>query len=326
MPIFATDTERDLLDLVRGRGVSAIAVDAPRLRRVTQLAREHGVEGFVPSAAPETAPGAARELALRMQHDTRLREVGAIGAELAHARVDCVLLKGVGVAERFYERPWMRGSSDIDLLVMPDKLDVALDAIARLGYEVEQGARARFFRERHFHVMATSPVGTLAEIHFIAYRGFGSEITAADLFAGRVPLARLPTLFVPAPARELVYLAVHAAAHRFARIGWLADLLLILRHAEPTLLAEARAFAASVRFAGAFELALSLLRSRFGLTIPGEADARIFLAESIADEPQGPILRSATRFLYAALLCDGVREQGRYAARAIFDKFMFPSE
>lgn len=245
-----------------------------------------------------------------------------IGAALAQARAPCVLLKGVGVAQRFYERPWMRASSDIDLLVMPDTLDATLDVLARLGYEIQKGARALVFRERHFHVEAMSRAGTLVEVHFLAYRGFGSEIAAADLFVGRSALPGFLGLSVPLLARELVYLAVHAAAHRFARVGWLADLMLIAKRAEPALFVEARAFARAVRYGAVFELALSLLRSRFDLAVPGELGARVRLAEAIAAEPERPVIRSATRFLYTALLCDGAREQRRYAMRAILDRVM----
>jgi nicotinamidase-related amidase len=323
MRLFQTQPEQDLVHLVAGADPSQIVATPARLRAVTKAAREHGVESVLPRDAHDPVAALARDLALRMQHEARLREVLALGAALAAKDVPCLLLKGVGLAERLYNPPCMRGSTDIDLLVAPADLSRTLAVVDHAGYEVESGATAQFFRNRHFHVHAMQRTrGTPLEVHFMAYRGFGSQITAADLFEQALPFQALPGLLVPAPARELVYLAVHAAAHRFVRMGWLLDLVLLIGKEGPDIINDARVFARRVRFSQAFEVALLLLKARFGVAVPGRSSLRARLAESIAEEPASPLLRSATRFLYSSLLCDGARERATYASRAVVDKVL----
>jgi hypothetical protein len=303
MRLFQTQPEQDLVHLVAGADPSQIVATPARLRAVTKAAREHGVESVLPRDAHDPVAALARDLALRMQHEARLREVLALGAALAAKDVPCLLLKGVGLAERLYNPPCMRGSTDIDLLVAPADLSRTLAVVDHAGYEVESGATAQFFRNRHFHVHAM-------------------QITAADLFEQALPFQALPGLLVPAPARELVYLAVHAAAHRFVRMGWLLDLVLLIGKEGPDIINDARVFARRVRFSQAFEVALLLLKARFGVAVPGRSSLRARLAESIAEEPASPLLRSATRFLYSSLLCDGARERATYASRAVVDKVL----
>ena len=81
--------------------------------------------------------------------------------------------------------------------------------------------------------------------------------------------------WILAPEDEVLYLAVHAARHRFSRLGWLVDLeLLIERHPELAWDAVgARAGALHVRRAAA--VAFAVLEKRLRVALPPAARAAL---------------------------------------------------
>jgi Uncharacterised nucleotidyltransferase len=289
--------------------------------------RVHGVEGLVGSRSVEPS----RRAALALQFDVAKRQLDEIGRAFAASDVASVVLKGIPLAVRLYDEPMMRPSVDFDLLVLPDRIGDAEAALCGLGYEVESGPRGIFFRERHHHVHVTAPGRMPVELHRLAYLGFGSELSAADLFEGRQasPVGG-EAIFVPSPARELVYLAVHAAAHRFNRIGWLYDIKLLLEQdSTDAIIREAWDFAARTGFRGLFVAATLLLNAHFGLELPILAPARYVAlaraANAIADEPRSSVLRMTTRIAYSFLLSDGLRARARFVGKTVADKVVFPT-
>ena len=99
--------------------------------------------------------------------------------------------------------------------------------------------------------------------------------------------------WILSPEDELLYLAVHAARHRFVRLGWLVDLrLFIERHPDLRWdVAGSRAGALRVRRAAAVALAVLEKRLRFGLPAPARSalapDFRTRAAMRLADAANG---------------------------------------
>ena len=323
---FEAAPERWILEQLKG-GDGIAAPTGMSARLLDRWVRVHGVEGLVASCSVEPA----RRAALALQFDVARRQLDAIGRAFAAGDVASVVLKGIPLAVRLYADPMMRPSVDFDLLVSPDRIGAAEAALARLGYETESGRRGAFFRERHFHVHVTAPGRVPVELHRLAYAGFGRELTAADLFEGRRPSpAGGEALFVPSPERELVYLAVHAAAHRFSRIGWLYDIKLLLEQGfTDSTLEEAWTFAARTGFRGPLVAATLLLNAHFGLDLPVLAPSRYVVlaraANAVADEPDSAVLRMTTRVAYSFLLSDGLRARARFVGKTVVDKVVFPT-
>ncbi len=324
--LFSSAPEREILR--RASGAPPIAsVDAAEVARA---AREHGVESVLTRG--QEAHASRRDTAMELAHQVLLSEVARIGDGLAEAGIDAILLKGLSLAQRFYHPSWSRPCTDVDLLVEPHMLPRAEEALTRLGYSVEQGARGSFFRERHFHISFFAEGRLPIELHFLAYRGFGAELTARDLFTGSEPLSAVhPALRTPATAREIVFLAVHAAAHRFERIGWLLDLALIARACGDGPFAAAAEFAEARGFRRPFAAAMSLLREHFGLgaefashdTAVVRAASRAALA--VAHAPSSRVASAATRLLYTLCLCDGPQARARFLTRTFIDKIVIPA-
>jgi hypothetical protein len=66
-----------------------------------------------------------------------LRESVEIRAALAGAGLGCLFLKGLYVGQRFYGDANRRHQGDVDVLVRSGRLEAALAALARSGYDVE---------------------------------------------------------------------------------------------------------------------------------------------------------------------------------------------
>jgi hypothetical protein len=312
---FESTIERWILQRLNGEDVPVPSDMSDELRG--RWERAHGVEPLLHDLDP------LRKTALSLAFDIHVRELERVGAALQAAGLECVVLKGVPLALRLYEVPWARPSVDLDLLVLPDQATLVERELVALGWHTEGGARGRFFRERHFHTHLSASGRIPIELHHLAYRGFGSELTSAGLFQGKRAFG--PGVYVPSPSRELVYLAVHAAGHRFNRIGWLLDLRLLFARLSPEDVAEAWAFARHTRFVGAFTAAMLLLRDHLDVRvkIPGPGRTALSsLATYVATEPENPILRSGSRLAFTLLLSDNARCRARYMRRALVDKVL----
>lgn len=314
-----------------------IARDSSRLDvgALFERAERHGIAGVVHEAWVEAGgslPDAvarnlsARRVARDLDHEAHLALLRRVDRTLEARGLRAVVLKGPLFAERFYARPSTRATSDIDLLVTEGTLDAVAAALIGVGYEASQNPREQWYRREHHHVHLASPHALPLELHFHAYRGFGRTMRSEPLLARSIPLtdAALKALSVLAPEDEVVYLAVHAAAHRFVRLGWLYDLVLLLASMSDAALALARVRASELGYARPVAFAAELLRDVLGVeraSLLGQLDAvRSPLVHGVAPEPTSAVLRSATRFVYTASLCDSPRAAASYAVRAVLDR------
>jgi hypothetical protein len=321
-----------LPDLPGSAGASASAL--------LSRAELHGVAGVVHDALAEhgvrlsaelEAGLAARRIAREGDHEAHLAILLRIDEALARAGVRGVALKGALFAERFYARPSARATSDIDLMVDEAALEDAASALAEVGFARSlDPSEARFRREGH-HLHFSHPHALPLELHFHAYRGFGAVLPSEPLIARSRPLEVLGhrALGVLAPDDELVYLAVHAAAHRFLRLGWLYDLKLLVATMSRDEIDRAARRAREWGYARVVGYAADLLIEVLGVSAAVLSPLRLLsplrrpVVRRVTAEPRSPVARSATRFVYTALLCASAPAAVRYAriaSRAYVDR------
>lgn len=327
---FPADADLPLVALLRRREVAE--QDVARPEAVFERAEAHGLAGVLRESWTEAGhpvpaslePGlAARALARELDHEAHLALLERVDAVLAEAGVPAVVLKGPLFAERFYPHPAARGTSDVDLLVEEARFDAAVAALGGLGYELDDDAHAAWSRREHHHVVLSHPHALPLELHFRAYRGFGETLRAEPLVArARRAGERFRALRVLAPEDELVYLAVHAAAHRFGRLAWLYDIALLVETMPPEAIVAAELRAREWGYSRALAMAGALLVDVLGVDVDrarllgrlGTVRARVLRA--VVGEPTSPALRSATRFAYTMLLSDSFARSMRYAKSA----------
>ena len=161
------------------------------------------------------------------------RAVALAVGPLTEVGLEPVVFKGPAVAAR-YPEPGMRPMDDIDLLLPRADHQHALEVLGRAGWQVTRPGAG----EHYDTVLSHREVPTfLLEVHY-GLETASERPTALDsdsLWARRQPLqcAGTPAFGLP-PAEEIVVLAAHAGKphHRFVRLVWIADLAMIVGHAE----------------------------------------------------------------------------------------------
>jgi hypothetical protein len=287
--------------------------------RIFARAEAHGVAGILwdawnaaglPLSEPLASALAAREVARSIEHDAHVAMLARIDAELARCGMDAVALKGPLFARRYYPRPSARGSTDIDLLVMEPQIEGAARALAAVGYVGVDTPEEERFRLEHHHLHFHHAHAPVLELHFHAYRGFGVTLASDTLLVQSERASGFARMRVPSPAAELVYLAVHAASHRFGRLGWLLDMKLICERLTREEIELAAAHARAWGVARVVALAARLLVDVAGvaselvrpLGVLGPTRAR--LVRSVLVEPEARVRRAATRLVYTTALAD----------------------
>jgi Uncharacterised nucleotidyltransferase len=233
---------RDFLALLRAwpeAPACAAPVDAEAFVRA---AARHGLAGFAAHAVERAGwalPAAARELlrresmsaaarAIRVQA-LLLRSVDALATE----GVVPVLLKGPALARRLYPEPFLRATTDVDLLVGGEQVEASSRALQGLGL-ARAPEKPGHGGEHSHHLEFQGPAG-LVELHFRALAGYGQALEA-DVLLAHAEEAELEGRRVRylRAEEELVYLSLHASNHLLQRLSWLLDLKLLLR-AHPRL-------------------------------------------------------------------------------------------
>ena len=310
----------------------------PHAATILARAEAHGLAGVVQDAMRGSGVAlelelertlAWRQAAREADHAAHLGLLARLDEVIARAGLPAVVLKGALFAERFYARPSSRSTSDIDLLVDQEAVDAVLTAVSELGYVAAGGAAEARFRREHHHLHCSHPNGLPLEVHFHAYRGFGRVLRSESLLRRRRTCGShgFSAIGVLAPEDELVYLAVHAASHRFIRLGWLYDMRLLLetmsRPQVETAATRARSWGYGRSLAFAAHLLVDVLGVRKSDVEPLERRLDSFrrpVVRFVADEPAAPLLRSATRFVYTLALCDTFPDAVRYAGSASMDR------
>jgi hypothetical protein len=295
-----------LLDRAESHGLADLVVRALR-------------DANVPLGAEERRAH-ARAAARALDHAAHLSLLRRIDDVFRKERLEAVALKGPLFAERYYAIPSGRSTSDIDLLVAESDLDAALTVLGACGYRPSESPEEERFRREHHHLHCTSNSGPPLELHFHAYRGFGGILRSEPLIARRelVPRLGLAAIGVLCPEDELVYLAVHAAAHRFVRLGWLYDVVLLVRAMSPTALTTAAERATDIGFARQLAYTGWLLRRWFDgdgarLELLGAmSPVRARVIDAMTPEPASAIARTTTRMVYSVALCQDAPRAATY--------------
>jgi hypothetical protein len=302
-----------LFDAAERHGVAGVVLDAYRTRRIPLL---------LPSALLTQIE--LRETARAADHEAHLATLRTIDAALARDGLRAIALKGPLFAERYYATPSSRATSDTDLLVAPVDLERAGRVLEGLGYLAAEGPEEERFRREHHHLHYSHPNAAALELHFHGYTGFGEVLPSPPLLERWRASPRCPAgaIGVLSPDDELVFLCVHAAAHRFIRFAWLYDMRLLLETMSDDEVTRAAERARSWGYARVVSFAASLLDELLGVPpsklapLGSLGRVRGPVARRMIGEPKSPILRSATRLLYTGALCDSPRSALRYTMRA----------
>jgi hypothetical protein len=266
------------------RGLLAQPVAWPAIRRwafghdvfptVARNLRQLGWPG-VPDAIRSEMEEAERLNAAR--NALLARTLARVLERLARVKVPVIPLKGVALAESLFGDVGRRVCTDLDVLVLPGAVRQVFEILLAEGYEPADRCRVEpsdvdFLVRSSMEYGFTPPPSAfhcLLELHWdIAWRWRGDTAMLDDLWAE----ARRQTYWgteawALSPEWELLYLAVHAARHRWQGLKWLVDIHEVCRRAEldwDVVTDKAQRFGLD----RALEVTLSACHALFGTPLP----------------------------------------------------------
>jgi hypothetical protein len=291
----SSPTETRLLLLLARGSMSADALDEARTMlgqeigwsRILQQAKANGLVplvtrnlqqvGFrgVPTQIRAELETSYRRNALRnvLLRGELIRVLKALG----QARVRAVPLKGLALAESLYGDMSLRTCSDLDVLVPRGAVGQVFEVLRAEGYDQADRCRVEH-SDVEFLVRSSMEYGfvprppafrSLLEIHWdIAWRWRGDAAMVDDLWAeARGESFWGVKAWALSPEWELLYLAAHAARHRWQGLKWLVDIHEVCVRAKfdwDAVTNKARRFGLE----GALEISLSACRVLFGTPLP----------------------------------------------------------
>jgi Uncharacterised nucleotidyltransferase len=181
----------------------------------------------VPDVVQNELKGAYPANALRNQ--LLAEELARLLHLLNDAGIPVFPLKGAPLAQSVYGDPAARVCSDIDIIVPPMRLHRAIEVILSAGYP--DTFRDPFFRKlalrhgRHYQFQRDHPASTLVELHWrLVQYSSRNDSAVTDLWAEARPTHSCGAPdHAFSPEWEFLYLAIHAADHRW-HLKWLVDL------------------------------------------------------------------------------------------------------
>jgi hypothetical protein len=274
-----TAEERD-----HARGILAQPLAWPAIAR---SAHEHGVHpalarnlrrlgwSKVPEGTREELEAAERLNAIRNR--LLARGLGAVLRRFVEADIPVIPLKGVALAESLYGDVGLRVCGDVDILVPRRAVPQAFRLLLTDGWEQTDRLRVEpsdvdFLVRSAMEYGFTPPASAfpyLLELHWdIAWRWRGDTAMLDDLWAeARGQPFWGVEAWTLSPEWELLYLAVHAARHRWQGLKWLVDIHEVCVRAKfdwDAVTNKARRFGLE----RALEISLSACRVLFGTPLP----------------------------------------------------------
>ena len=229
----------------------------------------------VPLHARERLEAASRVAALR--NDLLMTDLASALRALAHAGIPAIPLKGPMLAETLYGDPGLRECSDLDLLVPRESVPRAWAVLAAerwapaeaylvesrdLDWLVESNIEYAFARSR-------GEFTSVLELHWdLAWRWRRGGLAADRLWARARPahLRNVPCLALD-DATQLLYLAIHAARHRWQAVKWLVDIHELARRDDMDWNGVAR-LAADLGLADVVRISLAACHALFATPLP----------------------------------------------------------
>jgi putative nucleotidyltransferase-like protein len=187
--------------------------------------------------------------------------VEVVGA-LEREGVRPLLIKGPGVARWLYDESGERPYKDVDLLVDPDRFDVANGVLERLGFRGLHAGLAVAERTEHAHAWCRArDFEQFVDLHhkialIDAPPALAWAVLARDARPLRVADAQIDT---PRPAALLLIVALHAAQHGRARARSIEDMRRAVARVDVSTWGEAAALAAELGAGSAMREGLQLV-------------------------------------------------------------------
>jgi hypothetical protein len=226
-----------LVAVLRDNPDFSCVADYAGWKQLRAVAAVHGCQALVAHAVRSAVDAQSRAECDQIlakawaRHDAGVRRLDFICGVLADAGIETIVLKGVALARRHYNPPFLRKASfDIDLAVRDREIEAAAAALAAHGYGATQSLKEA--RHCSHHLNLVHPEWPEVELHFrLSNSTLGMPV---EPFFGRTMSYSLPTgrsIQVLNAQDELLHLLLHFASGRFGSFFHLYELRKLWRAA-----------------------------------------------------------------------------------------------
>lgn len=179
----------------------------------------------LPVPEPWREPLQSSELVSRLRTRELLRTVQEVVDLLGGAGIECTLLKGIGVATRYYPMPHLRVMGDADLLIPGEALETGVRLLRDQGFTLSTFAAPEWWDTHHHAPPLTHPErGVTIELHHALLPPNAAAATDPTFDLATIDAQLVESCLGAEPVRRLVpecELALLAAA-------WANDLSIFL--------------------------------------------------------------------------------------------------
>ena len=191
---------------------------------LTRLQRE-GVLGAIPDSQTRLWEASLRTL--RLQAAVWDLERDRILELLRRCGLGAVVLKGAALRLTTYRESVERQFGDLDLLLHPEEVNPAQEALLAAGYRPPNAAKQEAYLRHHFHLPLQSAAGFVVELHWALIQPDSPFQLDSDGFLRRArlhPRTAGPPTRVPAVEDMVLHLASQNLEDSFSRLRRLVDL------------------------------------------------------------------------------------------------------
>lgn len=283
-------TSRDDASRLR---LEALLSSGPRWNEVMLAAAHHGIvplvnwhiSGMRPNLVPESVKDAFRRRSVEAARHTLAQssELIRLAEQFDRAQIPCVVFKGVAFAARYYPRPELRESSDIDLLVQRQHIEAATELLIAVGYsswkQLPAGQLRAYRRRWHAQHFGNSNRGVGVDLHWRIDDSGSSSGVHPDLVWSRATMTAIGSqriLTIP-PDVLLLVLCAHASRHSdpWSRLKWVTDVAQVTRTLSSEQWEAVLGTAERRDCLRSTLLGVSLARQVLGIDVPPQVLARV---------------------------------------------------
>ncbi|HEV3217122.1 MAG TPA: nucleotidyltransferase family protein [Vicinamibacterales bacterium] len=220
-----------------------LRADVPTLklsRDALDEARRHGVHLLVADRAGRAGRGLvdgfdelARELrAAAIVEALRTHELRRVVVALADHDISALLFKGAALAHSVYPQPYLRPSTDSDILIRPRDRDTFFDILRRMGYQPEARTTGDLIMPQRCMTRRAGPLTHVIDVHWKLVNPvlYADRLTFDTLWSNAVGVPSLSTSArMPDLADHLLISCLHRLAHHqnTSHLIWLYDIHLL---------------------------------------------------------------------------------------------------
>jgi hypothetical protein len=184
----------------------------------------------------EAMVGRLKEEYVRTWYHNELlfHEIASLLRSFHIAGIETIALKGVALALHFYRDTGLRPMSDGDILVRPEKADLAIELLHQAGWKSVYRSPEALIPYQH-SVEFSDGQGHSLDLHWKILWDGRQEVSDDEFWESSIPIEinDVPTRILN-PTDQLLHVCVHGAAWSdLPPLRWVADAAIIMRRAGP---------------------------------------------------------------------------------------------